>query len=106
MYDLQGKRVNETGLDKWSTHRLRHTMASTLVSSGADAATVMASGGWKSYEAMAVYARVDTDVARRGYDEAMRRSQDQKQSAPNRKPFTPADLLERRQTGVRTAAAC
>jgi len=63
---------NQTGFDRWSTHRLRHTMASNLVSAGADVATVMEAGGWRSYEAMAGYARVDLDVARRGYDEAMR----------------------------------
>jgi integrase/recombinase XerC len=92
-----GKTRNETGFDKWSTHRLRHTMASTLVSNGADVATVMAAGGWKSYEAMAGYARVDADVARRGFDQAMRHAQNQKQSATRKKLLTPADLLERRQ---------
>lgn len=60
---------NERGWDKWSTHRLRHTMASNLATAGADAATVMAAGGWKTYEAMCGYTRVDAEVAHRGYEE-------------------------------------
>jgi integrase/recombinase XerC len=47
----RGKLVNETGFERWNTHRLRHTMASNLVSGGADMKTVMANGGWKSYDA-------------------------------------------------------
>jgi integrase/recombinase XerC len=93
----EGKTVNETGFDKWSTHRLRHTMASNLVSAGADAATVMAAGGWNSYEAMANYARVDVEVARRGYDEAMRRAKETRHYSPSRKSLTPSELLQRRQ---------
>jgi site-specific recombinase XerD len=95
-----GKRVNEAGFDKWSTHRLRHTMASRLVSAGADVATVMAAGGWKSYDAMAGYARVDPNVARRGYDEAMRYAQVQKESAARKKVLSPSDLLERRRVSL------
>jgi integrase/recombinase XerC len=93
----EGKIVNEVGFDKWSTHRLRHTMASNLVSAGADAATVMAAGGWKSYETMAGYARVDQDVARRGYDEAMRRALETKHHAPSRRSLTFSELLQRKQ---------
>jgi integrase/recombinase XerC len=96
----RGRACNETGFDKWSTHRLRHTMASKLVSAGADVATVMAAGGWKSYDAMAGYARVDPNVARRGYDEAMRFAQVQKESAARKKVLSPSDLLERRRIGL------
>jgi len=94
----EGKTRNEAGFDKWSTHRLRHTMASKLASAGADAATVMASGGWTSYEAMVGYTRVEADAARRSYDEAMRRAHEQKHSELRKKSLTPADLLERRQS--------
>jgi integrase/recombinase XerC len=93
----EGKAVHETGFDRWSTHRLRHTMATNLVSAGADAATVMAAGGWSSPEAMTVYARVDEKLARRGYDEAMRVIGEQKLSEPQRRSLTPAELLKRRQ---------
>jgi site-specific recombinase XerD len=93
----QGKRVNETGFDEWSTHRLRHSMASKLASAGADAATVMAAGGWRNCNVMSGYARVDANAVRRGYDEAMRVARDQKQFAPCKKLLSPADLLARRQ---------
>jgi len=90
-----GRSVNETGFDTWSTHRFRHTMASSLVSAGADVSTVMASGGWKSYAAMAVYARVDPAVARRGYDQAMLRSRQLGQLGSAKRLLTPSDLLAR-----------
>jgi integrase len=91
-----GEVRHEIGFDKWSTHRLRHTMASNLTSGGADASTVMAMGGWDSPQAMANYARVDADLARRGYDEAMRRAKEQKLSAPRRRNLSPAELLQRK----------
>jgi integrase/recombinase XerC len=94
---LRGKRIHETGLDKWSMHRLRHNMATNLVSGGADAATVMAAGGWLDPNSMAGYAKVNEPVTRRGYDEAMRRVQYQKQSVPRTIVLTPAELLMRRQ---------
>jgi site-specific recombinase XerD len=92
-----GKRVHETGFDTWSTHRLRHTMATRLLRGGADTYTLMGAGGWNSAQAMAGYALVEADVAQRRYNEAMRRANEQKQSAPSRKAITPAELLQRRQ---------
>jgi integrase len=92
----KGKKINEVGFDQWSFHRLRHTMASNLIAAGAGAATVMAAGGWKSHDAMAGYAKVDEDLARRGYDEAMRRAKDQAFKTPQRRSLTPADLLSRK----------
>ncbi len=73
------KKVNEDGLDRWSTHRLRHVMASRLVENGADAATVMAVGGWVSPRAMAGYAAVSDNAADRGYREAMARAAERKE---------------------------
>jgi integrase/recombinase XerC len=92
----EGKQRNEEGWDKWSTHALRHTMASNLVSAGADAATVMAAGGWKTYEAMCNYARVDAEVASRGYEEAMKRVQEKKHQVPRKKPLSVSEFLERK----------
>lgn len=89
-----GKTRNEVGWEKWSTHALRHTMASNLVSAGADAATVMAAGGWRTYEAMCGYARVDAEVARRGYEEAMKRVQQQKRLTPRKKALSLSEFLE------------
>ena len=75
-------------------------MASKLASAGADAATVMAAGGWKNGNVMSGYARVDPNVARRGYDEAMRYAQVQKESAARKKVLSPSDLLERRRISL------
>jgi integrase/recombinase XerC len=93
--EYAGKKRNDDGFEKWSTHRLRHTMASNLVKAGADAATVMASGGWKSFEAMCGYAEADEELGRQGYQKAMKKSREQLRAAPRRKPLTLAELLER-----------
>ena len=93
---FQGRVLNKTGWNSWSTHRLRHTMASNLVSAGADAATVMAAGGWRTYEAMCGYAKVDEDVARRGYDEATKRARDLKATAPRKKTLSVNEFLDRK----------
>jgi integrase/recombinase XerC len=74
-----GHQTNPDGFDIWSTHRLRHTMASNLVNGGADAATVMAVGGWSTPKSMSVYSRVDPSVAQRGYAAAMSRAKEQQQ---------------------------
>lgn len=92
----RGKAVNEAGFDHWSTHRLRHTMATNLTNGGADAATVMAAGGWVTFNAMAGYAQVDPAVARRGYEEAMHRVAETKLAVPRTTVLTPAELLKRR----------
>jgi integrase len=68
------RKVNEDGLDSWSFHRLRHTMASRLVSYGADAATVMAIGGWKTPKSMAGHIKLGYDGVDRRYRDAMARA--------------------------------
>jgi len=98
----RGKFISEEGFDIWSTHRLRHTMASNLVSAGADLTTVMAAGGWHSYEAMCGYARVDQDVARRGYDEAMEAAKKSVTLALAKQVLTPAEVLEKCNSKVTT----
>jgi integrase/recombinase XerC len=69
-----GKKFHEEGLDSWSIHRLRHTMATRLAKGGANTTTIMGAGGWTSASAMAGYTKIDPEDARRGYDEAMRRA--------------------------------
>lgn len=78
-----GKKMNEDGLDKWSTHRLRHTMATRLANNGADFATFMAVGGWVTPESAAGYTDLAQDVVDRGYREAMERA-----SLPVSEPVT------------------
>ncbi len=95
-----GKIVNAVGFEKWSTHRLRHNMATTLFRGGADTHTVMAAGGWASAEAMSKNVLVDIDTARRGYDEALRRLAKAQNSAPSTTILSPAEFLARR--GLKT----
>jgi len=99
-----GKRVNEKGFDRWSTHRLRHTMASKLASAGADAATVMACGGWRSSDVMLGYARPHLRVVQREYHEAMRQAQHLKESSTSKKLISATDLLARRRSATSYAA--
>jgi integrase/recombinase XerC len=96
----QGAIVNAVGFEKWSTHRLRHTMATRLFRGGADTHTVMAAGGWTSAEGMSKYVLVDTDTARRGYDEALRRLAEAQHSAPSTTVLSPAEFLARRVSKV------
>lgn len=91
--EYEGKTNHETGFDKWSTHRLRHTMATTLTAGGADLATVMTAGRWRDPDTMAGYVEVAEDQARRGYDEAMRAFHEQKDLAPPTRIVTPDELL-------------
>lgn len=91
-----GQTIHEVGLEKWSTHRLRHTMASNLASAGADLATVMAAGGWVTTDSMAGYVEIPVERVRRGYEEAMRISREAKESAPASRVLTPEEVLRRR----------
>jgi integrase len=84
---------DDVGFDAWSTHRLRHSMASNLAAAGADANVIMAQGGWKTFEAMSVYTRVDQDLARKGYDEAMRKANERKKAKPSRRSLSLNEYL-------------
>jgi integrase len=63
------ERANEIGVDSWSFRRLRYTMLLNLSYGGADIATVMMVGGWKSIRSECIY--VGRDAARRDNDNAM-----------------------------------
>lgn len=91
----RGVQVNETGFDEWEYHRLRHTMASRLAEAGADAATVMGSGGWTTFTAMEHYAKVSSEAHRTEYSEAMRRADEQKSAETAKRILSPAELLAR-----------
>jgi len=78
----KGKKLHDTGFGEWSTHRLRHSMASNLLNAGADASVIMAQGGWSSLEAASSYLKVDPAHAQQSYDDAMRRNNENKRSKP------------------------
>lgn len=88
----EGKHLHDEGLEQWSTHRLRHTMATNLASGGAAVTTIMKAGGWESVSSMLLYTQVDPELARRGYDEAMARPYSREQK-PRREVLSPAAFL-------------
>jgi len=90
-----GKRLNEVGLESWSIHRMRHTMASRLAKGGATASTIMQTGGWKTYSAMEGYTQVDEEDARRGYTEAMARFAQLSEGTPQTMTLTFEQYLAR-----------
>ncbi len=61
------------GLERFSYHRMRHTAASNLSNAGADVSTIMAVGGWKSFDSMQTYVRLQKGTVRRDFDRAMQR---------------------------------
>jgi integrase/recombinase XerC len=90
-----GQKLHDEGLESWSIHKLRHTMATRLAAGGADASTIMGAGGWKTYTAMAGYTAVDPEDSRRGYEEAMRRAAESLQSTPQTVALSLEQYLER-----------
>ncbi len=88
-----GKGIHDEGMEKWSTHRLRHTMASNLASGGASVSTIMQAGGWKSPSAMLNYTQPDPELARRGYFEAMAKADAREKDQPSREVISPEAFL-------------
>jgi integrase/recombinase XerC len=88
-----GQALHDEGLDEWSTHRLRHTMATNLAAGGASLSTIMGAGGWKSASSMLVYTKSDEVNARRGYDEAMRRINEQANISTTKRVLSPEEFL-------------
>ena len=75
------KKANDTGLEHFSFHRLRHVMASRMVAGGADMAAIMAQGRWGTSTAACGYTRVSSEQSTRAYNETMERLK-QKRSTP------------------------
>lgn len=92
----KGKMLHDRGFEKWSTHRLRHTMSTNLVAGGADAAVVMAAGGWLDPDTMAGYTKINEAQVKRGYQEAMHRAEQEQRKAPKTRILTPQEVLELR----------
>jgi integrase len=61
---------------RFSFHRLRHYMTTTLANNNVDAATLMALGGWSSFETMQQYAKVFPETLERSYCQAMERARE------------------------------
>jgi len=95
----EGKEIHLEGLDQWSTHRLRHTMASNLASGGASTSTIMAAGRWKAESSMMVYTKNDEPRARRDYDIAMSRVNEQANSPISTRTLSLQEFLAQHHQG-------
>jgi integrase/recombinase XerC len=93
----QGKVANEVGFDRWSTHRLRHNMATSMRRGGADVAALMAIGGWQSMDAAGAYIEITGDDSKREYEAAMERARKDRSACQivESVTLTPLQLLER-----------
>lgn len=89
----------DRGFEKWSTHRLRHTMGTRLAAGGADAAVIMGVGGWVDPDTMAGYVQVNPQQVMNGYQAAMQRAEQIKAEAPKTRVLTPKEVLELRRGG-------
>ena len=92
---LRGKKLHDEGIEAWSIHRMRHTMATRLAKGGANYSTIMGAGGWTTFNAMVGYAGVDPDDSRRGYEEAMLRSEAASRLPPQTVSLTLEQYIER-----------
>jgi len=70
------KERHEDGLKRFSFHRLRHRLASTLADRKLDPALIMAIGGWSSFEAMQRYIEVRPEMLASSYHEAISKAKD------------------------------
>jgi integrase/recombinase XerC len=98
------KSIGEKGFERWSTHRLRHTFASRLLTGGADAAVIMSAGGWGSLGALEVYARMDPGAAKKGYDQAMAKAEELARTKPVTHTLTVSEFLARKRKETSAAA--
>jgi integrase len=92
---LRGKHLHDEGIDSWSIHRMRHTMATRLAKGGANYSTIMGAGGWTTFNAMVGYAGVDPEDSRRGYEEAMLKSEENSKLPPQTVSLTLEQYMER-----------
>ena len=70
-YETQLRGTYDEVFDDFHYHRLRHSMASRLANHGVDTATLMAVGGWRSWDTMHGYVKVQPETVQASYQEAM-----------------------------------
>ena len=93
----KGKVLQETGFERWSTHRLRHNMATSMRRGGADMAALLSIGGWQSMDAAGSYIDLNGDDSKSEYAAAMdraRKARNQHQLVES-ETLTPSQLLEK-----------
>lgn len=91
---IRGKVIHEEGFDKWSTHRLRHTMATRLSDGGATVQTLLAAGRWASASMLRCYVKQNLAAAQRGFEEANERARANAARSSAVRVITPAEALK------------
>jgi integrase len=89
----QGRVANETGLEKFSIHRLRHTLTSNLASGGADGTTLMTCLGWVSPSSVEGYTRLSEEAKVHGFVTAMDKVEQQIADGFGKRTLTPEEFL-------------
>jgi integrase/recombinase XerC len=89
----RGRVVNDSGLESFSIHRLRHTLASNLSSSGADANTTATCLGWVCSASIDGYTKLDQDAKIHGFIAATVKVEQQAADGFGRRILTPEEFL-------------
>lgn len=69
------------GITEFSFHRLRHTWATRLAANGADLATVMELGGWRTWDGMKRYLQLSQKRMEERYFDAMEKAKSDRELA-------------------------
>jgi integrase len=85
--------VNDTGLESFSIHRLRHTLASNLSSNGADVNTTMTCLGWVSPASIDGYTKLDESTKIHGFIAAANKVEQQLADDFGKRVLTPEEFL-------------
>lgn len=89
----KGRVVNETGLDSFSIHRLRHTLSSNLANSGADANTLLNCLGWSRAGSVDGYTKLSEQAKVHGFVDAMDRVEKQVDEGFGKEVLTVEEFL-------------
>ncbi|WP_232298841.1 tyrosine-type recombinase/integrase [Granulicella tundricola] len=89
----RGRMAHETGLETFSIHRLRHTLASKLASNGADANTLMNVLGWVSPSSLESYTRLSEEAKVQGFVWASERAEQQLKNGTGKRTLTAEEFL-------------
>lgn len=90
---IRGRVLNDMGLESFSIHRLRHTLASNLSNNGADANTTMTCLGWVCPSSVDGYTKLDEHTKIHGFIAAMHQVEQQLADGFGKRVLTPEEFL-------------
>ncbi len=83
-------------------HRLRHSMTSRLANHGVDVATLMALGGWRSWDGMQSYVKIEPETVQASYEEAMKEVRKRTREGSVSRVFSLEEFGQKREQGTAT----